>query len=100
MTFLPTRLRVLEDRNKSYGAATMRSGETCQWIEGAVGGDDTCKCGKPVIGARPGRAPYCPEHARRAYESAAAWKRRNSWLGGLDGGFAQISLKDWMGEGE
>jgi len=72
----------------------------CQWIDGPVSGDDDCKCGKPVVADLPGRAPYCAEHAPRCFESAAAWKKRNAWLGELDASFSTVSLRDWMGEQE
>ena len=72
----------------------------CQWIDGPVSGDDDCKCGKPVVADLPGRAPYCAEHAPRCFESAAAWRKRNAWLGELDASFSTVSLRDWMGEQE
>ena len=72
----------------------------CQWIDGPVNGDDDCKCGKPVVADLPGRAPYCAEHAPRCFESAAAWRKRNAWLGELDASFSTVSLRDWMGEQE
>lgn len=36
---------------------------TCQWIEGEPDADESCKCGRPAIPAR----PYCREHEARAW---------------------------------
>lgn len=106
MTFLPRKSHQVligdalscADMPRAAKSGPRASG--CQWIDGPVSGDDNCKCGKPVVADLPGRAPYCAEHASRCFESAAAWKRRNAWLGELDASFSTVSLKDWMGEQE
>ena len=104
MTFLPRDLHPPHHEDRSAGAASRKAagadGAGCQWIDGPVSGDDACKCGRPVLAGLPGRAPYCADHARRCFESAAAWKARNAWLGSLDDSLAPVSLKDWMGECE
>lgn len=106
MTFLPRKSQqVLVGDGMSSAAVALPAGPApkssgCQWIDGPVSGDDDCKCGKPVLADLPGRAPYCTDHASRCFESAAAWKKRNAWLGELDASFSTVSLKDWMGEQE
>ena len=108
MTFLPRKSQqVLVGDEMSRAAVSKPVGPDCsasdnkssgcQWIDGPVTGDDGCKCGKPVLADLPGRAPYCAEHAARCFESAAAWKKRNAWLGELDASFSTVSLKDWIG---
>ncbi len=104
MTFLPRETQVPQRIDRAAelvsGRSARKDGAVCQWIDGPVTGDDSCKCGKTVLAGLPGRAPYCAEHAGRCFESAAAWKARNAWLGGLDGSLAPVSLKDWLGDGE
>lgn len=98
MTFLPNEIRQPDpDQKTESPRSILRSHETCQWIEGPVTGAEDCKCGKPVRPGLPGRAPYCTEHAKRCFESRAAWKKRNALIGDLDGSFATVSLQDWMG---
>lgn len=107
MTFLPNRpvqvlvkdavSRPMPSLTESATPPAQSRGQGCQWIDGAVSADDGCKCGKPVLSGLPGRAPYCAEHAARCFESPSDWKARNAWIGDLDGGFAAVSLKDWLG---
>lgn len=93
-------LQAGRENGSTESEAVPATGETCQWIDGAVSGDDACKCGRPVRARLPGGAPYCSEHAARVFESPAAWKARNAWIKELDGGFAQVTLRDWMGDEE
>ena len=51
--------------------ARVTSFRTCQWIEGAPGPDERCKCGAPAV---PG-APYCTEHQARAWQGVKASER-------------------------
>ncbi|WP_425404464.1 hypothetical protein [Hwanghaeella sp.] len=97
MTFLPSISHRFQCEGDLSPAVSARTGAGCQWIDGPVTGDDSCKCGKPVVSGLPGRAPYCADHARRCFESASAWKARNAEVQDLEAGFATVSLRDWLG---